>query len=134
MLFAFDEGDYGQVVRENSGRFGAEPGGGKGLTSGLCALFTSTPGWPPVRVQVPGPLSSLLAGCLQSAPPPPSLATGLAMKSPVKDVSKGSQMGLADSNPVFGEVELTSPCPVARDLPGPHWCSVPLRSSWNKMN
>lgn len=68
MLHVFDEGDYGQVVREDSGRFGAEPDKGNGLTPSLCALFTSTLVQPTVGMQGSGPLSLSLAGCPQPAP------------------------------------------------------------------
>lgn len=68
VLYVFDEGDCGQVVREDSERFGAEPSERNGLPPSLCALFTSTLVQPTVGMQGSGPLSSSLAGCPQPAP------------------------------------------------------------------
>lgn len=97
---------------------------------GLHALFTSTP----VSLQSKrwSRPTELIPGGLPAASPttPPSLATGLAMRSSAKDVSEGSQMGLAASIPEFDEVEtvmeLTSPFPIPRGSPRPSLVLCPL--------
>lgn len=99
-------------MRENSGQFGAKPGGRDGLTPGPHAIYFHlglAPGDPwklPAR-NVGSRPAELIDGWLPTVRPTasPSLATGLAMRSSANDVVKGSQMGLAASIPEFGEPE-----------------------------
>ena len=100
------------MVRKNSGRFGAKPGGRNSLTPGLHAVYFHlelAPGDPsklPERNAGSWP-AELIAGWLPTARPtaPPSLALGLAMRSSANYVVKESQMGLAASILEFGEPE-----------------------------